>query len=646
MNKNKITGVILAAGTGLRLDPISTPKPLVRIGTKPLIIWTIDYLQHLGIEDIWLVVGQHGDAIQKEIIGNPWIKSNIHFLRLPVQPRNMFQTLAYAVSKLAGPLLVTPCDLIFEKYPLSSEDLDSVKPDSLLVFASPVTKELPSGHQCLIRADQNTQGETIVKNIGLDIPNGNFHEMGIYLIGDKARTHFNVVPEATSNRAAFYPFFQKLFDSHKAKIKIAQSGEWCDVNTAIDKIKAELFLKQGVRAPRVSHNQIIHPSGAPRNSYHFPFLKKKTTEVIVEPNILKHLWDYEMIPQINAHSTHYLITDTSLYELVGKRIEEGFNSRGYRLKSLIVPLGEEVKTIEEYWRLMLEILAQGVDRCSIIMNLGGGTINNVAGFIASTLFRGISLWHIPTTLLAQLDSTIDIKQAINTPYGKNLVGSFYGADKVIIDPALLTFLPEDHIINGLSESIKHGLVQDPGLMEYYNQYNGSVRDADFLQKIINWTVDLKVKCMVTEPDGDHAEMIKDYGHSIGHALEQYTGYEIHHGQAIAVGMCISAEIAHILKLTTDSEVDMHYRIFAKYGLATSITPDVNIDDFELVLKHDKTYMQGSAYMGLIATFGQLWHENGKYAIPVDLEIVRKALAVNQQKFSSEQKFQAMAYASF
>lgn len=636
MDIKQISGVVLAAGSGLRLDPISTPKPLVRIGTKPLIIWTIESLQRLGLENIWLVVGQHGDLIQKEIIGDPRIKSNIHFLRLPFQSRSMFQSLVYAVSQTPGSLLLTACDLVFEKYPLSPSDLDTIEPNTLQVLVSPLTKERHSGCHSLVRVAGISEDAT-VEDVGVDIPHATFYDVGIYLIGEEAKKDFDIPLESAVERVAFYQFLKTLFEGKKARLKFVAPGDWCDVNTAIDKIKAELLLKQKVRTPIASHSRSTHTSIASRNSYNFLYCKKKTTEIIVEPNILKHLWEYEIIPPASAHSTHYLITDTSLYDLVGKRIEEGFNARGYRLRPLLVPLGETVKKIEEYWRLMLEILAQGVDRCSIIINLGGGTINNVAGFIASTLFRGISLYHIPTTLLAQLDSTIDIKQAINTPYGKNLVGSFYAADKVIVDPSLLTFLPEEHIVNGLSESIKHGLVQDKGLLDYYDQYNGSIREPAFLEKVINWTIDLKVRCMVNEPDGDHAEMIKDYGHSIGHALEQYTGYEIHHGRAIAIGMCVSAEIARLLKVTTDKEVDMHYKMFRKYGLATSITPDANIDDFELVLKHDKTYMQGSAYMGLISELGCLWHENGRYAIPVDLEIVRKALVINQEKFSSDQK---------
>jgi 3-dehydroquinate synthase len=474
----------------------------------------------------------------------------------------------------------------------------------------------------------------------VDIHDANFYEIGMYLIGEEAKKEFAIPVESAVERAAFYAFLKELFVRKKAQLKFSEPGDWCDVNTAIDKIKAELLLKQKVRSPIASHRPSTHASVGSTNFYNFLYYKKKTTEIIVEPNILKHLWEHEIIPPASAQSTHYLITDTSLYELVGNRIVEGFNARGYLLRPLIVPLGETVKKIEEYWRLILDILAQGVDRYSIIINLGGGTINNVAGFVASTLFRGISLYHIPTTLLAQLDSTIDIKQAINTPYGKNLVGSFYAADKVIVDPSLLTFLPEDHIANGLSESIKHGLVQDKGLLDYYDQYSGSLRDPGFLEKIINWTIELKVKCMVNEPDGDHSEMIKDYGHSIGHALEQYSGYEIHHGRAIAVGMCVSAEIARLLNVTTDKEVDMHYKIFSKYGLTACVSPDANIDDFLLVLKHDKTYMQGSAYMGLISELGCLWHDNGRYAIPVDLEIVLKALAINQRKSSADQEHHA------
>jgi 3-dehydroquinate synthase len=632
MSNNNIQGLILAGGPGLRLDPISTPKPLVCVGVKPLIIWTIEYLQQIGLQDIWIVVGRNGDAIRKEILGNPLIESNIHFIEIPAKLDSMFQSLAYAVSQLKGSLLVTPCDLFFEKYPLSQENLDSVEPDSFQVFASPVNKD-HSGHQLLLQIEQNISGNAVVKDVGIDIPNGNYRDMGIYLVGENAKNNFDVNLD-TIKREDFYPFLKALFNENKAEVKVTENGKWWDVNTSIDKIKADLLFKQKSLTSKVSQKSQAPLLIESEKSYHFPCLIKKTTEVIVKSNILKNLWEYDLIASNNANSNHFLITDNKLYNLLGKRIEDGFKSNGYLLKSIIVPEGEESKTVDEYWRLIQEIIGNDVDRSSIIINLGGGSINNVAGFVASTIFRGISLWHIPTTLLAQLDSTIDIKHAINTTYGKNQVGSFYGADKVIVDPAILTFLSEDHIINGLSEAIKHGLVQDPDLFEYFNQYNGDINNPDFLEKVINWTIDLKIQCMGVEPDGGLSDGIKDYGHGLGHALEQYTAYEISHGQAIAVGMCLSAEISLILDIATVKEVDMHYEIFNKYDLATSISPNVNIDDFLLCLKNDKTYMQGSAFMGLIENLGRLWNNNNEYNIPVDLGIVRRALEINQEKYSS------------
>lgn len=635
MSNNIIQGVILAAGPGLRLDPSSTPKSLVRVGVKPLVIWAIEHLQQIGLRDIWIVVGRDGQAIRKEIIGNPWVKSSIHFLEMPTKSDSMFQTLTYAVTQIEGSLLVTPCDLFFDNFPLNQVDLDSVEADSFQVLASPTNKD-HSGSQLLLQIDKNINGNAVVKDVGLDISCGNYREMGIYLVGESAKDLFDINLDAIV-REDFYPFLKLLFNKGKAEVKVVDSSKWWDVNTSVDKIKAELLLKQksmtsfGVQKPL---NPLFIES---ENCYELPFLRKKTTKIIVKSNILKNLWEYDLISSTNANSTHFLITDARLYDLLGKRIVDGLKSTGCRVKPIIVGEGEVVKTMDEYARLAQEILADDVDRSSIIMNLGGGSIENIAGFLASTIFRGISLWHIPTTLLAQLDSAIDIKSAINTTYGKNQVGTLYAADKVIVDPAVLAFLPEDHIINGLSEAIKHGLTQDSDLFEYFNQYNGDIKNPEFLEKVINWTIDLKIQCMGVEPDGGWSDGVKDYGHGLGHALEQYTGYEVSHGQAIAVGMCLNAEISLILNLTTAKEVDMHYGIFNKYGLATSISPDVNIDDFLLCLKRDKTYMQGNAYMALIENLGRLWNNDNEYNIPVDVEIVRRALEINQEKYSSDQK---------
>ena len=374
MDFAKITGLILAGGSGLRLDPIATPKPLVRIGTQPLILWTIDYLQRLGLEDIWLVVGQHGDLIQKELLGNRNVTARLHFLRMPNESKSMFQTLSYAVSSIPGPLLVTPCDLIFEKYPLRVEDLYALRDDECQVLVTPVSKDWHFGPQLLFETESAGR-EHVVKDIGIDHSHGNFQSIEIYLMGEKAKKNFIVAPEITANGAAFVPFLKDLFQNKKAQLKVTGPTSWCDVNTAVDKIRAESIIKPKSVSQTV-FRRTDSPEAVPinRKTFSFELAKKKTTQVIVEPGILRHLWDYNLIPEASAYSNHYLVTDTRLYEIVGKTIEEGFQSKGYNLRALIAPGGEDAKTIDEYWRIMLEILAHGVDRNSIILNLGGGLL--------------------------------------------------------------------------------------------------------------------------------------------------------------------------------------------------------------------------------------------------------------------------------
>ncbi|PID34847.1 MAG: 3-dehydroquinate synthase, partial [candidate division SR1 bacterium] len=227
-----------------------------------------------------------------------------------------------------------------------------------------------------------------------------------------------------------------------------------------------------------------------------------------------------------------VITDTNVQGLRGKQLKNILSP--LRSQFFTINPGEKYKTFETYQKLCDDILQFGISKKSLIIAFGGGVVGNIAGFVASTLMRGIKFIHIPTTIIAQADSTTGGKQAINSQYGKNLIGTFYEPEFILIDPQYLTTLPKREIRCGIAECIKHALCQDNDLLEKLENENF---DIDFLQDIIQKTITLKINTIEKDRKEYNLGKVLVYGHTIGHALETLLKGEMNHGESISIGMC-------------------------------------------------------------------------------------------------------------
>lgn len=330
--------------------------------------------------------------------------------------------------------------------------------------------------------------------------------------------------------------------------------------------------------------------------------------------------------QLKAQTNHFLIADSHVLRLHGDYLRESLRHIGPRLHLISVEPGEGTKSVEVYLRVTREISAVGVERNSTLISFGGAVTANLAGFVAATLLRGIRLIHIPTTLLAQLDGTIDFKQAINLDGIKNLIGSFYAPVMIVVDPRFLTTLPERHLANGFAEALKHALVQDPQLYQLFVE-RAADRSSWFMEESVQRTVALKVKLLESE-SYDDAEMLLQYGHAVGHALESATHHELLHGEAIAIGMCTSAEIALALGYCSPATVDAHYKLFAAYGLPTHIPGDCSIEEVLRLIYRDKYRSDGLQQIGLVRNIGEPVALDGSLAISVSEEVLRRACIRN------------------
>jgi 3-dehydroquinate synthase len=353
--------------------------------------------------------------------------------------------------------------------------------------------------------------------------------------------------------------------------------------------------------------------------------KHLRTDVLMQQGALEAV-DWQN--QLRARANHFLLADSYVMSLHGQCLQESLRRVGTRLHLISVDPGEATKSVEVYLRVTKEISSVGVERSSTLISFGGAVTANLAGFVAATLLRGIRLIHIPTTLLAQLDGTVDFKQAINLDGVKNLIGSFYAPVLVVLDPRFLETLPERHMANGFAEALKHSLCQDPALYQLFLD-RATDRSSWFLEESIQRTVTLKIRLLESD-SYDDAEMLLQYGHAVGHALESVTHSSLLHGEAISIGMCVSAELALALGLCEPSVVQAHYRLFRAYGLPTHIPSECSIDDVLRLIYRDKYRTDGMQQMALIREVGVPVTVNGSLTISVSEDALRQACIRNAE----------------
>ncbi len=273
-----------------------------------------------------------------------------------------------------------------------------------------------------------------------------------------------------------------------------------------------------------------------------------TYRIIVQPGILTS--SGSLLKSLYPSNKAMLISDTNVYAHYGKDLAVSLSDNNLEIQTVIIKPGERSKTIREAIRLYNRAIKAGLDRNSPIIALGGGVVGDLSGFVASTYLRGVPLVMVPTSLLSQVDSSVGGKVAVNHPAGKNLIGSIYPPDLVLIDPLALATLPERELKSGLAEIIKHGIIEDAVLFDNLENALPLLLDRDIatLAEFIYATVSSKVRVVEEDEFEKGYRRILNFGHTIGHALEAATGYRYYtHGEAVAVGMLAATEIALHLK---------------------------------------------------------------------------------------------------
>lgn len=344
----------------------------------------------------------------------------------------------------------------------------------------------------------------------------------------------------------------------------------------------------------------------------------KHCPIIVGDGILNRLERYF---DFSGYSGIVLITDTTVKRRYGQSVLQALKATGKKMSLFTLPVGERAKslsTVERGYRFLLE---NNVDRKGLICALGGGVVGDVGGYIAATYLRGIDYIQLPTTLLAQVDSSIGGKVGVNFGGKKNMIGSFYQPRAIICDVALLKSLPPAEMRNGMAEVIKYALAMDEELFRILDQKGGKELTTAELKDIVMRCSYLKagiVEVDETERSGQRA--ILNFGHTVGHALEAVTKLRGQsHGEAVAIGMMAAARMSEQVGMLDRSNVHSIENLLLKFGLPT-YCQGVNPDDLMAAIRFDKKTTLGQTGWVLLKGIGK-----GVVNQPVAEAVVRRVL---------------------
>ncbi len=297
---------------------------------------------------------------------------------------------------------------------------------------------------------------------------------------------------------------------------------------------------------------------------------------------------------------------------------------------LTVPPGEMHKTRDSWARLTDQLLGLGYGRDSAIVAIGGGVVGDLAGFVAATFMRGIPFVQVPTTLLAMIDASIGGKTAVDTPHGKNLVGAFHRPAAVIADPKVLATLPERELRAGLAEAIKHGAIADAAYFAHTADAlpalvgPGGSTSSQMTELIIR-SIELKAEIVERDERESGLRKILNFGHTLGHAIEALGGYQLLHGEAIAIGMALEAEVGERAGITARGTADSIRRGLEAIGLPSvrprSLDPDRVIE----VARGDKKTRAGSIELALPLAIGRMAGEDTGWTARIGEELIREVL---------------------
>lgn len=331
-------------------------------------------------------------------------------------------------------------------------------------------------------------------------------------------------------------------------------------------------------------------------------LDERSYTITIKPGLLDQTLDHcrETVSQRKC----LIVSDANVYALYGQQVTDKLCEAGATVSASIFPAGEQNKHLQTMVTIYHDAVKAGLNRKSLIVALGGGVSGDIAGFAAATYMRGIEFLQIPTSLLAMVDSSVGGKTGVDLPEGKNLVGAFWQPKTVIIDPQLLTTLAMREVRCGLAEIVKYAIIIDVELFDILQNNIDRLLalDLDFYAAVIARCCGIKAKIVAADEREAGVRALLNYGHTFGHAIEQVANFSIGHGEGIAIGMCMAADLAVKMGLCDPEVLERQCGLLEALGLPCStVFPPADILE---AMKNDKKNMNSQTVVILPEAIGR------------------------------------------
>ncbi|MBE6084067.1 MAG: 3-dehydroquinate synthase [Selenomonas ruminantium] len=350
-------------------------------------------------------------------------------------------------------------------------------------------------------------------------------------------------------------------------------------------------------------------------------LGEKSYDIVIGYGIEQEIKDF--VGSAGYSAKALLITDTHVGPLYGKKVQELLSEAGLTVTMVQIPAGESSKNLTVANEVFTRAIELGLDRKSPIFALGGGVVGDLAGFVAATYMRGVPFVQLPTSLLAQVDSSVGGKVAVNHELGKNLIGAFYQPQAVFMELNCMKTLPPREIYTGLGEIIKYGIIYDADFFAFLeaNKEQVLALEPEALVHMIARSCEIKAAVVSEDEKEAGLRRILNFGHTIGHAIEKETEYvRYNHGEAVATGMIGAAHISRQLGLIDDETFDRVKKLVAAYKLPLQ-AGGVTVDGMYGDIFHDKKTVGGKVTWVLMEKIGQVICRND-----VSADVVKQAMA--------------------
>ncbi len=337
---------------------------------------------------------------------------------------------------------------------------------------------------------------------------------------------------------------------------------------------------------------------------HVP-LGKASYDIIVGPGLLTELPAY--LNKLQASTGYVIVTDSTVADLLGEDLLKMLTDAGFKTGLACFQAGEASKHMDTVVTLARDLVRLGADRQTCLIALGGGVVGDVTGFLASIYMRGIPFIQIPTTLLAQVDSSVGGKTGVDLPEGKNLLGTFNQPCMVLADIGVLGTLPASEIRNGIAEVVKYAAIRDLPLFHLLEQKAQDILalEPDNLIEIVTRSCQNKADVVAADEKESGLRRILNFGHTVGHAIETASNYSIFHGEAISMGMCVAAELSVQKRLLTGDNANRLKGLLKSFGLPVIIPASIATPErLAMLTKSDKKARAGRVHFVLLKDLGE------------------------------------------